>query len=146
MSKVSRGCLFAASLLLLCPFVGCGTDAPELVPVSGTVTRSGQPVPNAVVTFQPTKGRNSIGYTDEEGHYTLQFTRELDGACVGKHRVMITFEGRPQTPEAEQAVVLGLPLPKHPEQTAISKKYGPEKSTLEVEVNASTPVIDLKLD
>src|SRR5690606_23808547 len=41
-----------AAMLLL---AGCGgADGPELASVSGTVTLNGQPLPHAVVQFQPT--------------------------------------------------------------------------------------------
>ena len=84
------------SLLLL---AGCGGggDQPELGEVEGTVTLGGTPLAGATVMFQPDTGRPSIGITDSEGHYTLNYKEDVPGAVVGKHTVSITTyqEGDP---------------------------------------------------
>lgn len=80
---------FAALLLL----AGCGAaDGPELARVSGTVTLNGEPLPHAVVQFQPTgpQGSYSAARTDESGFYELRFTRDRSGAIIGTHRVSIS--------------------------------------------------------
>ncbi|MFW6172061.1 MAG: carboxypeptidase-like regulatory domain-containing protein, partial [Planctomycetota bacterium] len=84
-----------AGLVLVSLFcLGCGDSGPERGYVEGTVTMDGEPLPDAVVTFQPEDtGRPSYGKTDENGHYELQYTSDKKGALVGMHRVTIsTFE------------------------------------------------------
>jgi hypothetical protein len=74
-----------------------GVDRPDLAPVSGVVTLDGQPLANAIVTFQPdfggmesgTKIGNSVGRTDATGRYTLEYSRDARGAALGKHKVEI---------------------------------------------------------
>jgi hypothetical protein len=75
--------------------VGCGgpSDFPEIAPVTGTVTMDGQPVPNAIVTFQPLEaGRPSYARTDENGRYEMIYTNDNPGARLGKHLVMISTQ------------------------------------------------------
>lgn len=84
--------LFAVPLLLA---VGCSGDGFKLVPVSGRVTKNGQPLANVRVTFQPigeNPGPGSAGTTDADGRYKLVVSSQQhqgDGAVVGKHTVRI---------------------------------------------------------
>jgi hypothetical protein len=75
--------------------VGCG--GPRIAPVSGKVTLNGNPLPNALVSFNPIPkegsseaGPGSIGSTNANGEFTLKLTPERKGALVGRHRVAIT--------------------------------------------------------
>jgi hypothetical protein len=79
--------------------VGCGSGS-KVVPVSGTVTLDGKPLPNAHVAFQPeaskgtqNAGVGSYGVTDASGKYSLH-TADTDqnGAVVGTHRVEIRLK------------------------------------------------------
>ncbi|QDS93005.1 hypothetical protein FF011L_17600 [Roseimaritima multifibrata] len=79
-------CLFCLAALVLS---GCG-DGVDNSAVSGTVTLDGAPLEGAVVEFQPTDGRSSVGVTDAEGNYTLQLTASISGAIIGDHKVTIT--------------------------------------------------------
>ena len=64
---------------------------PELAPVEGTVTLNGIPLEGARVAFRPTsRGRGSIGRTNSQGRYELTYIRDIMGAKVGGHKVMIT--------------------------------------------------------
>ncbi|WDI41074.1 carboxypeptidase-like regulatory domain-containing protein [Bremerella sp. P1] len=65
--------------------------------VTGVVTKGGQPLPDATVTFYPIGGRPSFGTTDADGRYELIFTESVDGAMVGTHKVNISYGG-PQPP------------------------------------------------
>jgi hypothetical protein len=77
-------------------------NLPPLGQVAGRVTLAGQPVPNATVTFAPKdpiygEGQNgkrlaasvSLGVTDDNGNYTLLYVKDVNGAYVGQHKVMI---------------------------------------------------------
>ncbi len=143
----------AAVCLLGSP--GCG-GSEKVVPVSGTVTHNGQPVPGLVVSFVPeakTETGVSIGETDDNGKYDLTVVRTGSrGAVVGTHKVWVS---RPREPFVEpgdkdemkkqrrQAAAAAKP----PADLAeILKKYGNlDKSPLTVEVKGGAP-IDLKLD
>ena len=82
-------CVVACSLVCLA-CIGCGPDGPELGTVSGKVTMDGQPLTNALGTFQPEAGgRASIGKTDANGQYTLVWV-ERQGAVIGSHKVSVT--------------------------------------------------------
>ena len=67
------------------------------------MTLAGQPLSNASVRFIPKDpiygdGENgkklaasvSIGVTDDSGHYTLLYVKDVYGAYVGQHRVEIS--------------------------------------------------------
>ena len=59
---------------------GGGSDTPPLGTVTGVVTLDDKPLSDAEVTFQPEKGRPSLGKTDSEGNYTLVYTASDNGA------------------------------------------------------------------
>jgi hypothetical protein len=74
---------------------GCHSD---IVPVSGRVTLDGQPLPGAIVTFQPVRepsaepptATGSVAVTDDQGRYQLRLVDpERPGALVGDHTVTI---------------------------------------------------------
>ena len=102
--------LFAASGVL---FAGCGKGY-TTVPVSGTITRNGQSLPNVVVTFQPVTGGEkadpgpgSVGHTDENGKYVLKLQSEdvkEMGAVPGKHRVTLFPADAGQSTKTDEAV------------------------------------------
>lgn len=132
--------------LMLAFLSGCGPSGPTVYEVSGKVTYQGKPVPGATVTFQPEQGRPSIGVTDDEGKYFLRYTKDVNGALPGSHKVFITFDGRPSTPEAEKAFVLGELTQIHPEQAEIAEKFGPRtQEPIRKEVTQDQQVIDLEL-
>lgn len=94
------GLLFVATVLLS---AGCGphSDAPELGEVTGIVTKNGSPAPNTRLEFQPDAGRPSVGRTDAEGRYTLQYTADATGAKIGPHRVRLIQEFPPANAAAD---------------------------------------------
>lgn len=81
---------FSTWLIMSALFAGCGRgDRPELGTVTGTVTLDGEPLPNVELSFVPAIGRPSYGETDEEGNYELNYIRNIQGAKIGKHKVLI---------------------------------------------------------
>lgn len=131
-------------LALLLPFFSGCSDAPQIVEVSGVVTRGGQPVPGLTVNFMPADGRPSWGLTDAEGKFTLHYNKQYEGARVGKHKVFVVF--RASSPQEEMDLLSGKIKP-HPDQRTIAEKYGnPATTPLEIEVSTSGQVINLALD
>ena len=82
--------LSLCALLLSC--YGC-VDSGNVGTVEGVVTVDGVPADRATIQFHPTgPGRTSIGYTDENGHYRLVYTKDEKGALIGEHKVTISTE------------------------------------------------------
>jgi hypothetical protein len=109
--------VFWASLGLL--VAGCGSGL-DTAPVSGIITKDGQPLANVSVTFTPqtTDGTSpaSNGRTDESGRYTLSVTVTEDpGAVLGSHIVRIAAIGEVRTgPNADIADPNWVdPIPPH---------------------------------
>ncbi|MCA9034060.1 MAG: carboxypeptidase regulatory-like domain-containing protein [Planctomycetaceae bacterium] len=83
-----------ASAICTITLTGCST-APQmdyskakLVSVSGTVTLDGEPLPNAVVTFESVvDGTFSFAQTNSSGKYTLQFDSQMSGVTPGQKKV-----------------------------------------------------------
>ena len=77
-------------------------DLPELGLVTGTVTLDDEPLVGAKVTFEPVNperpegGRIAASFarTDSSGVYSLNYLRDVKGAAVGKHKVMIQAPGK----------------------------------------------------
>lgn len=78
--------------------VGCGGAPYAIAPVSGKVTKNGQPYPGVVVLFEPIGGEGNLnpgptsgGKTGPDGTFELILHDEVKtmGAVVGKHRVRI---------------------------------------------------------
>jgi hypothetical protein len=118
---------------------GCGES--KVVPVAGTLTYKGKPVPNAIVHFVPAAGRPSLGETDPAGQFTLTYDPETKGAERGTHRVFVQHN-----PLADANLPTALPgvAPKlSPDLREFFDKYGGDKSKVEVTVEKATS--DLKL-
>jgi hypothetical protein len=130
-------CLLAAVVLL--PAVsGCG---PRLAEVSGRVIYKGEPVPSTQVTFLPDNGsRPSKGLTDDNGNFTLRYSRTQAGATRGPCTVFLTYVAGTEED-------LGQAPPKASDELkAVIAKYGdPEKSPLHYEISRSGQVIDIHL-
>ncbi|AWM36468.1 hypothetical protein GobsT_57270 [Gemmata obscuriglobus] len=136
----------AATALLFLALVGAGgcSDGPKIVPVSGTVTRNGQPVPHMTVNFEPATGRPSWGVSDESGRFTLEYDASTKGAVVGTHKVWVAW--RPASPKEELDAAKGRGK-KPADLVAIQQKYGAvDKSPLRVEVTEAVQNLDIKLD
>ncbi|MHC4400048.1 MAG: DUF1559 family PulG-like putative transporter [Planctomycetota bacterium] len=103
--------------------------------VEGTVTLHGEPLSNALVTFQPEHARPSYGRTDLEGWYELVFTAGNKGAKIGKHRVSISTKAEGD-PDADP------PIPSFPEK--VPAKYN-RNTELTADVGDGDNVIDFPL-
>jgi hypothetical protein len=79
-----------AALVLILSVGGCNRSG--LVKVRGKLTYQGRPVPSTLVTFQPDDGsRPSKGVTDDNGNFTLRYSRTEGGVSRGHHTVYLTY-------------------------------------------------------
>ena len=131
-------------LLVALAAVGCGRG-PHLscVPVTGTVTLNGKPLPGAIVEFYPVVAAGeaalpfSRGQTDASGRYQLKCDNRQAGAVVGKHRVVVRPTPTERDPDGP---------PKKTPASAIPIVYTVASQTpLEVEVAAGQSIHDLAL-
>jgi hypothetical protein len=136
-----------AAVLPLVLFIACGCEGgPRVVPVKGVVTRGGQPFKSRlVVTFYPEDGgHSSSAQTDAEGRFELKFDRDIKGAALGKHKVVVAF--RPANPKEEAEIAEGR-AKLHPDQEAILQKFGKRETTeLIVEITSPRNDLELKID
>jgi len=89
--------------------VGCGNDGrPRRVPVTGTITYNGQPVPGGDVVFVPadiSKGFRARGEANERGQFKLTTFDEGDGAIPGEYKVTV-FAYRPADPKRDAGTIV----------------------------------------
>jgi hypothetical protein len=141
MAIFMRSALRLTLILLLAWCSGCGSDEPEIVRVTGTVTRGGKPVPGLIVHFQPEGGRPSWGQTDAQGRFDLDYDPEHRGAKVGKHKVYFEM-GSAGTSEPGGPVRAASA-----DHREILSKYGSrDASPLTVEIKEEGQDVDLKVD
>lgn len=84
-------------LAILVGMIGCGGGAgskklTKTAPAVGVVTLSGAPLAFASVTFVPksqANGIESVGVTDEQGHFTMKQLRGEEGVPPGDYTVVI---------------------------------------------------------
>src|SRR5262245_14881626 len=89
MTMRARSLLFCGLVLV----VGCNSRL-NTASVAGPVTMDGKPLPNVVVSFQPTgaalnPGPGSNARTNEKGEYTLRMIGGGNGAVLGPHVVRV---------------------------------------------------------
>lgn len=116
---------------------GCGPSKPSvpLGDVAGTVSLDGNPLPRAVVAFEPQNGRPSYGTTDDDGQYSLRYRGNPWGAIVGRHTVRITTEALLEdSPESAPQII----------KERLPKRYH-SQSTLTADVVPGKNVIDFAL-
>lgn len=90
-------CLVCYGLYSLMASMMGSPKLPPLIRVTGKITLDGQPLPAATVMFSPmfegpganTKVAGSVGVTDKEGRYDLQYVAGVHGAVKGKHMVQV---------------------------------------------------------
>jgi hypothetical protein len=137
----------ACGLLWLCAvaLAGCSSSGPDIVPIEGTITYQGEPVPNVRIYFFPTSGRFSWGLSDEQGRFVLDYDYDHDGAKVDTHTVWLVDEGRNVDPTLAMSGGAGRKK-RSPELAAVIAKHSQDKSTLQVEVTKPDKNFQLKLD
>lgn len=133
-SVVAAGAIVAA---LVAAVAGCGRGESNVARVGGTVTLGGEPLADAVVTFQPTGAPPSRGITDAAGKYSLRYTREIMGARIGPHVVSITTH-RVANDDADP------PRPAVPER--VPWNFRGDDSELRASVATGDNTIDFRLE
>ncbi|MDX1945912.1 MAG: carboxypeptidase regulatory-like domain-containing protein [Pirellulaceae bacterium] len=132
----------AHSVLLLALatcLAGCEQTDANLGLVSGRVTLDGEPLAAALVVFSPVEqgGSQSLGKTDADGKYVLNFAPGLSGAQLGRHTISITtFE--PAAPDADPPIA-GSPerVPaKYNLKTELVREVQPGENTHDFELAA----------
>lgn len=137
---MTRTTVLAAAAALTA--AGCAGPEFPLVPVEGTVTQGGRPVPNVLVTFLAdpdagTKGPRAWAVTGPDGRYRLATDKTGVGAIVGRQRV--TVAGVPAGPSPPAS---GPP----PTPVHVPADYGdPWKTPLRADVPATGGTVDLDL-
>ena len=111
--------------------VGC-SGADNVARVTGQVTLDGEALSGARVLFIPlSSGGESSAMTDQDGNYTVQYTREVQGAEIGEHRVRITTASRgdPDStpPEPKRAELLP---PKYHSKSELTAKVVSGSNTI----------------
>jgi hypothetical protein len=123
---------------------GCNKTGPDVVPVTGKVTRGGQPVPRMFLSFQPDEGRASWANSDDEGNFELEYDSTHKGARVGEHTVVVMY--RPTSIDEEMKMNKGK-FKLHPDLQKIQAKYGPQGTEkLRVKIDPDPQPLELKLD
>lgn len=111
-------------LFLLIIVAGCGPKAPyPVVPIEGTVTWNGDPIPTKfVLKFRPENGMNeSTGFVKDGGKFTTIHTVDIDGVPTGKNTVRIAWNGGDGTTPPQ-------------EYKPLLEKYGFRSEGLEIEI------------
>ncbi len=121
---------------------GCSRGAATrvaTVPVHGTVTLDGKPLPYGQVVFQPLSGRVAKGVI-KDGQFTLGTYKAADGAVLGRHRVSVTAR---KMLEGEEPGALGMP---RFGPSLIPERYGDSAvSGLEFEVTSGDNAFHIEL-
>lgn len=116
---------FTVALLLA---AGCGDDGrPPLAEVRGTVTLDGKPLAGAGVAFKLEGARASVGWTDDDGKYELTFLRDIRGAAIGTHKVIVSTADE-ETPER-------LPA-RYNSQSTLTREVKPGKNVIDFELHS----------
>jgi hypothetical protein len=71
-------------------FLGCNKKY-DIVPLKGTLTYDGQPVPDLIVRFEPAVGRPSDSFTDANGSFDMSYTIDRMGVEVDSHKVTVIW-------------------------------------------------------
>jgi len=107
--------LLALAFLAASILAGCGKQV-RVVPVSGRVTKGGQPLEGVAVNFSPSTGNMDASYaaygkTDKDGKYTLRLVdNDQAGALPGVNQVMLhESSGAKETDGSAPVVALKLP-------------------------------------
>jgi hypothetical protein len=83
------GIVTALAVISVLSLAAVGCRQSDMAPVSGRVTFEGRPVPKAIVRFLPESRPMAAAGTDDDGRYRLTTRRPMDGAYIGRHKVVV---------------------------------------------------------
>lgn len=130
-----------------------GCNGPEttrvpLVRISGVVTLDGDPLENAIVTFESDDSSYSYAQTDSDGYYDLIFDSRSRGVTLGQKTVRISMNrrirGLNSNDEGGPGDTAGGSFEKQPKER-IPEKYN-LRSILSADVTASSKTFDFDLE
>ena len=127
-------CLFT---LFLGMAAGCGGKNPyKIVPVRGTATYQGKPLPaDFMLEFKPAEGRASMGKIQgEAGSFEAIYSPSKKGVQVGEQTVRILWGKNPETD----------PVPE--EYVEMMTKYGMESPGKKIEIKKKDLNLTLEFD
>ncbi|REJ90559.1 MAG: hypothetical protein DWQ34_17075 [Planctomycetota bacterium] len=129
--RVSAGVLLSCAAALSGCSGGAG-DAPDYVPISGTVTYNGQPLTSGRVQYTPVgqgKGHSATGMIDPDGSFEMSSSASIPGVAFGEYMITIHTDGTPTgaTPMDSET---GGPPPGHPGADSNAAPTIPEKYTV----------------
>jgi hypothetical protein len=136
--------ILSISVLLM---FGCQNKSETVIPVTGTITKNGQPLAEVRIVFSKTDtGAKSFAETDAEGRFTLTHTHGKSGAEPGKYRVSVFWKGKP-IPLPAGKKLEDIPEERRNQKTPDVPITNSNKSPIEVEITESGEnniVIDIK--
>jgi hypothetical protein len=159
-----------ALLVALVPTTfGCGDSGLTLVPLTGTITLDGEPLPFKSLTLIPTDGtpgHGAGGYSDGQGKYRLRAMvpgaiKDFPGCPPGKYQVVVAEPQVPlsdadfsdaaksavsNTDEPAVAIALTDMRPKKPAKGSVPPVYTSNRtSPLVIEVVVGTDSANIEL-
>jgi hypothetical protein len=132
--------MLGCSLLLL---LGCQQDGPRVVRVQGVALSQGKPLVNVLLNFSPVQGRPSNAFTDEQGKFDVDYSRDLRGLLISDYKVWLEHPYLQM--QREGAVPADQPKPDDA-ILAICKKYGSVESGVKITVTEAVYNLELKFD
>lgn len=88
MTKFAREYCHTAFVCVIVGLVGCGSDGPNRIPLSGKVTCGGQSIKQGSITLTPAPGHKGVAANTSISDGQYRFTRE-DGPSPGSYRAII---------------------------------------------------------
>jgi hypothetical protein len=128
-------------LLLL--LASCSPKGPRVVRVQGVATSQGKPIVNVLLNFSPVQGRPSNAFTDEQGKFDVDYSRDARGLLISDYRVWLEHPYLQM--QREGMVPMDQPTPDEA-ILAICKKYGSPETGLKITITEATYNLELKFD
>jgi hypothetical protein len=131
-------CFFSALALLLAAS-GCGQS--RLVSATGRLTYQGQPVPSTLLTFLPDdQTRAAHGLTDDNGNFTVTYSRTQTGIPRGWHTVVLRYDV-----SVDEELHKIPPKASHELKAVIARYSDPATSGLRYEIAKSGQFLEIDL-
>ncbi|MBW3596508.1 MAG: DUF4198 domain-containing protein [Planctomycetes bacterium] len=117
---------------------------PALAPVRGQVLYNGQPLRGGQIMTWPAsgRGRSAIGWTDDEGRFTLQTDirgEYTEGATVGEHRVTVTAYELISAPAAPPLLTPAKYASAETTPLTITVRRNPEENQFQLTLEGEPP-------